>query len=76
MTSVMPTTTESSSNPAAGGDTTPSSEKQEKIVKVDKPDEDKFKRDLFEADKQLSALKEKLVLTFLKPPRLDQLYNL
>jgi hypothetical protein len=38
-----------------------STEKQEKITKVDKPDEEKFKKDLAEADKQLSVISEKLV---------------
>jgi rubrerythrin len=33
----------------------------EKVGKVEKPDDDKFKKDLAEAEKQLSAVNEKLV---------------
>jgi hypothetical protein len=50
--------------PAASADDTQlskSSEHNGKVTKVDKPDEEKYKRDLSEADKQLSALQEKMV---------------
>ena len=39
-----------------------SAENKEKVTKVEKPDDEKYKRDLSEADKQLSALQEKMVL--------------
>jgi hypothetical protein len=35
--------------------------KDEKLSKVDKPDEEKFKKDIGDADKQLNAVSEKLV---------------
>lgn len=35
----------------------------EKLSKVEKPDDDKFKKDLAEAEKQLSAVSEKMVLS-------------
>jgi hypothetical protein len=33
----------------------------EKLVKVEKPDEEKYKKDLSQADKELSAITDKLV---------------
>lgn len=36
---------------------------EEKLVRVEKPDEDKFKRDLTNAEKQLSAVQDKIVLS-------------
>lgn len=56
------------STPAASADDTQlskSAETKEKVTKVDKPDEETYKRDLSEADKELSAIQEKMVL---KPP--------
>jgi len=38
-----------------------STERPGKLAKVDKPDEEKFKKDLSEADKQLSVLQERMV---------------
>jgi len=35
--------------------------KPEKLAKIEKPDEEKYKRDVAEADKELSAVTEKLV---------------
>ena len=49
----VPSTPDSS--PAKGG------EKVEKLAKVDKPDEEKFKKDVAEADKQLNFITDKLV---------------
>jgi hypothetical protein len=40
-------------------DVTP--EKTEKLQKVDKPDEETYKKDLAEAEKALSAINEKMV---------------
>jgi len=37
----------------------------EKLSKVEKPDDDKFKKDLAEAEKQLSAVSEKMVLSLM-----------
>ena len=37
--------------------------KPEKLAKVEKPDEEKYKKDLSEADKELSFLNEKLVVS-------------
>jgi hypothetical protein len=42
-------------------ETPKSVEKTEKIAKVDKPDDDKFKKDLAEAEKQLNSFTEKMV---------------
>ena len=56
--------------PAVSADDTQfskSSEHEEKLTKVDKPDDEKYKRDLSEADKQLSALQEKMVYITLLP---------
>lgn len=43
----------------------------EKLTKVEKPDDDKFKKDLAEAEKQLAAVNEKMVLSLLSisPPQ-------
>lgn len=49
--------------PASAAEGTKSPEKQEKLSKVEKPDEEKFKKDLAEADKQLSSIQEKMVDT-------------
>jgi flagellar biosynthesis/type III secretory pathway chaperone len=35
--------------------------KEERVAKVDKPDEEKFKKELAEAEKQISAVTEKIV---------------
>jgi hypothetical protein len=35
--------------------------REERLAKVEKPDDDKFKKELAEAEKQLSAVTEKLV---------------
>lgn len=54
------------STPASAVENIPTSkpaEKPEKLVKVDKPDDEKFKKDLADADKQLAAFNEKLVLS-------------
>ena len=40
---------------------TPTEKHTEKLSKVEKPDEEKYKKDLAEADKQLSSINEKLV---------------
>jgi hypothetical protein len=40
----------------ASGDTT-----EPRFARVDKPDDDKFRRDLSEAEKQLSAVQDKIV---------------
>ena len=53
-------TTESPAS-AAAEDTKPI-EKPGKLAKVDKPDEEKYKKDLSEAEKQLIVVQEKLVL--------------
>lgn len=42
-------------------DTIKSTEKQEKFAKVEKPDEEKYRKDLAEADKQLTSIQEKMV---------------
>ena len=61
------------SNPAASADDSQlskSAENKEKVSKVDKPDEEKYKRDISDAEKQLSAIQEKMVLKtfhFTKP---------
>jgi hypothetical protein len=36
-------------------------EKVEKLTKVEKPDEEKYKKDLAEAEKQLASVTEKMV---------------
>jgi hypothetical protein len=36
-------------------------EKVEKLIKVEKPDEEKYKKDLAEAEKQLATVTEKMV---------------
>jgi len=41
---------------------TPNEKHPEKLSKVEKPDEEKYKKDLAEADKQLSSINEKLVI--------------
>jgi len=40
----------------------PPAEKGEKLARVEKPDDDKYKRDLNQAEKQLSAVQDKIVL--------------
>jgi len=55
--------TDSPVTPPPTTDATPAKiEKVEKTTKVERPDEEKYKKELGEADKQLSALTEKLVL--------------
>ena len=61
------------STPAPSADDTQLSkpaENKEKVTKVDRPDEEKYKRELAEADKQLSALQEKMVRKHFSPPPL------
>jgi hypothetical protein len=53
-------------------ETPKSVEKTEKITKVDKPDDDKFKKDLAEAEKQLNSVTEKMV----PPPIPKSLYSI
>jgi len=50
-----------------------SAEKVEKLGKVEKPDEEKYKKDLAEAEKQLSSIQDKMVLppTNPSPTRLN-----
>jgi hypothetical protein len=48
--------------PPPVADEKPAADKTEKLVRVEKPDEDTFKRDLTNAEKQLSAVQDKIVL--------------
>ena len=59
--------TESAAAAAPVADGKSLAEKSEKLAKVEKPDEDKYKRDLNQAEKQLSAVQDKIVL----PPALS-----
>jgi hypothetical protein len=58
----MAATQPASAPPAEDIPSSKSASKPEKLAKVDKPDDDQFKKDLADADKQLTALSEKLVL--------------
>ena len=62
----MAATEETAIPPIDAGKSVAAEEKVEKVggdklSKVDKPDDDKFKKDLAEAEKQLSAVSEKMV---------------
>jgi len=48
--------------PSPATDDRTAAEKAEKLVRVERPDEDKYKRDLTNAEKQLSAVQDKIVL--------------
>ena len=70
--------TESTAAPAptaapVTGDDGKSAEKVEKLVKVEKPDDEKYKKDLAEAEKQLSAIQDKMVPT--SPTRLNWFWD-
>jgi hypothetical protein len=61
--------TESASAVAPLSEDGKSPEKVEKLGKVEKPDEEKYKKDLAEAEKQLSSIQDKMV--FPSPTRLN-----
>jgi hypothetical protein len=61
----MAATQPASAPPAEDVQTSKSTSKLEKLVKVDKPDDEKYKTDLADADKQLTAFNEKLVTPFI-----------
>jgi len=57
----MAATTESSATATSVADDGKSAEKLEKLTKVEKPDDEKYKKDLAEAEKQLSVIQDKMV---------------
>ena len=63
----MAATESAAARPPAADGKSPA-EKAEKLAKVEKPDEDKYKRDLNQAEKQLSAVQDKIVLPPALPP--------
>ena len=65
----MATTVSTSAPSADDTQLSKPAENKEILTKVDKPDEEKYKRDLAEADKQLSALQEKMVCNHFPPAR-------
>ena len=56
----MAATESSSARPVA--ENVNSAEKHEKLTKVEKPDEEKYKKDLAEAEKQLATIQDKMVI--------------